>query len=35
MLGRTHSQALLDIVIKVSDGDTGHGEAPILNKRKL
>ena len=30
VLGGTHTQSLLDLVIEVADGDAGHGGAPAL-----
>jgi hypothetical protein len=32
VLGGPHSQALLDVVIEVADGDAGHGGAPVLEQ---
>jgi hypothetical protein len=31
-IGGAHSQALLDVVIEVADGDAGHGGAPVLEQ---
>lgn len=35
MFGGTHAQALLDVVIEVADGDTGHGGAPVAEKHLI